>query len=370
MTRPAAMTRPRLRRAAGFLSEKVLRSAPVDPAALDPAVVRWLTRSAAQLNPDALRAEVEALAGPRSRLHWPEAMRDAEQRVSDSLADGGWQVKRQPVTVRAGLGLRDHDDFRRTRYRNLTGANVVALKPGDEHAAIVVLAHLDTVRDSPGANDNTAAVVALLNLARLLAPLELRHSVILAVTDFEEIGLFGARALVSELRRERPLVAAINLETIGYVDSRPGSQRLPGGIGAVYPQQLDALRRRGLRGDFMALIHDGRARRLAATYAAALAEVAGPHVPVTLPAPGSLARVAPLLVHAIPLVRNFARGDHVAFWEAGIPALQVTDTANFRYDAYHRPGDTPDRLDYERLASVIAATAGAVVALDSASAVA
>ena len=362
------MTRPRRHRAAGFLSAKVLRSAPVGPAALDPAVARWLVRSAAQLDPDALRAEVEALAGPRSRLHWPDAMRRAERRVFDSLAQAGWRVERQSVTVRAGLGLRDHDDFRRTRYRNLAGANVVALKPGDERAALVVLAHLDTVRDSPGANDNTAAVVALLNLARLLAPLKLHRTVVLAVTDFEEVGLFGARALVSALRRERPLVAAINLETIGYVDSRPGSQRLPGGIGAVYPQQLDALRRRGFRGDFMALIHDGRAGHVAATYAAALAEVAGPHVPVPVPAPGSLARLAPLLVHAIPLVRDFARGDHVAFWEAGIPALQVTDTANFRYDAYHRSGDTPDRLDYKHLASVVAATAATIVALDSVSA--
>lgn len=293
-------------------------------------------------------------------------MARAERRVFDLFSEAGWQVQRRPLTVTAGIGLRDHDDFRRTRYRNLSGANVVALKPGEEPAALVVLAHLDTVRDSPGANDNTAAVVALLNVARLLAPLRLRRSVVLAATDFEEVGLFGARALVSSLQDERPLVGAINLETIAYVDRRPGTQRLPRGIGAIYPRQLAALRRRGYPADFTALIHDGGARHLAATYAAALAEVAGPQAPVMLPVPGSLARLAPLLVHAIPLMRNFARGDHVAFWEAGIPALQVTDTANFRYAAYHRPDDSPERLDYDRLAALTAATAATVRALDAA----
>ena len=30
----------------------------------------------------------------------------------------------------------------------------------------------------------------------------------------------------------------------------------------------------------------------------------------------------------------------------------VTDTALLRYPHYHRPTDTPDKLDYERLARV------------------
>ena len=31
----------------------------------------------------------------------------------------------------------------------------------------------------------------------------------------------------------------------------------------------------------------------------------------------------------------------------------VTDTAPFRYPHYHLPSDTPDKLDYERIARVI-----------------
>jgi hypothetical protein len=45
--------------------------------------------------------------------------------------------------------------------------------------------------------------------------------------------------------------------------------------------------------------------------------------------------------------------DHWAFWQAGYPGLMVTDTAPFRYPHYHTEQDTPDKLDYERLAHVV-----------------
>ncbi len=46
--------------------------------------------------------------------------------------------------------------------------------------------------------------------------------------------------------------------------------------------------------------------------------------------------------------------DHWAFWQAGYPALMVTDTAPFRSREYHQEGDTPEKLDYDRLARVVA----------------
>ena len=45
--------------------------------------------------------------------------------------------------------------------------------------------------------------------------------------------------------------------------------------------------------------------------------------------------------------------DHWAFWQCGYPAVMVTDTAPFRYPHYHEPTDTPDKLDYDRLALVV-----------------
>jgi len=50
--------------------------------------------------------------------------------------------------------------------------------------------------------------------------------------------------------------------------------------------------------------------------------------------------------------------DHWSFWEEGYPALMLTDTAPFRYPHYHTRDDTPDKVDYERLARVVAGLKG------------
>jgi Zn-dependent M28 family amino/carboxypeptidase len=46
--------------------------------------------------------------------------------------------------------------------------------------------------------------------------------------------------------------------------------------------------------------------------------------------------------------------DHSSFWEAGFPALMVTDTAPYRYPHYHTARDTPAEVDYDRLARLVA----------------
>ena len=45
--------------------------------------------------------------------------------------------------------------------------------------------------------------------------------------------------------------------------------------------------------------------------------------------------------------------DHWSFWDEGYPALMVTDTAPFRYPYYHTAADTPDKVDFDRLARVV-----------------
>ncbi len=45
--------------------------------------------------------------------------------------------------------------------------------------------------------------------------------------------------------------------------------------------------------------------------------------------------------------------DQWSFWRHGVPALMLTDTAPYRYPHYHQASDTPDKVDYERLARVV-----------------
>ena len=45
--------------------------------------------------------------------------------------------------------------------------------------------------------------------------------------------------------------------------------------------------------------------------------------------------------------------DHSSFWDAGLPAVMITDTAFFRNPNYHTPQDTFDTLDYFFMAELI-----------------
>lgn len=46
--------------------------------------------------------------------------------------------------------------------------------------------------------------------------------------------------------------------------------------------------------------------------------------------------------------------DQWSFWQQGYPGIMVTDTAPFRYPYYHTANDTPDKVNYDRLARVVA----------------
>jgi hypothetical protein len=63
------------------------------------------------------------------------------------------------------------------------------------------------------------------------------------------------------------------------------------------------------------------------------------------------------------IVPGVAWSDQVSFWQAGFPAVMVTDTAFYRYIHYHTPTDTADKLDFESMARVTAGLGKAVVAL-------
>jgi Zn-dependent M28 family amino/carboxypeptidase len=61
--------------------------------------------------------------------------------------------------------------------------------------------------------------------------------------------------------------------------------------------------------------------------------------------------VVPGQGEAIPHTR---RSDHASFWDAGYPAVVLTDTADFRNPNYHRETDTVDTLNLEFLSNVVA----------------
>src|SRR5262245_17521778 len=326
---------------------------PLDPAAAArTAVVR------AAIDPSQLRRSLETLPAPRARLLDPEAMATVDALSLDSFRSAGWSAELRAFEEPASDGADGTPDL--APGLRLSGVNIVAIKNGESRDAVVVVAHHDTVPETGGADDNGSGVIALMELAQLLESRQLRRSIVLAAVEHEELGFWGTRRLVRDLSAERHVVGAFVFEMLAYADSTPGSQRLPKGIGTVYRDQVRKLRVRDFRGDFMAVIYQESARRLATCFAECLDLPAGPDATILLRAPSDLPVIGPLLARTVPFVRDFARSDHVPFWEAGVPAVQITDTANFRNPHYHRPSDTPGTLDYDRLADVIAAATVAV----------
>jgi len=53
------------------------------------------------------------------------------------------------------------------------------------------------------------------------------------------------------------------------------------------------------------------------------------------------------------------------YWDAGIPAVMVTDTSFLRNPSYHSPGDTAATLDYERMAGVVDGVCNAVLMISA-----
>jgi hypothetical protein len=318
---------------------------------------------AAQISPEHLRARMTQLPAPRNRIHHPRRMDEAVDVLEGWLRDCGLAAERQPFTVTDVIGYRDHDPFDRIAYPRLAGVNLLATQQGTGDGAVVLLAHYDTVRDSPGANDNTASLVALAEVARLLAGRAPRLGVVFAATDLEEPGFFGAHALAALLTTRHRLRLAVNFECLAYTDTASGSQRLPKGLGMLYPRQVAQIRRRGQRADFTVLLHNRPAVAPARLLRRVLATQCGDAVPVALADPNELPLVGGWIRRRFRAARHFRRSDHVAFWDLGVPAVQVTDTADLRYPHYHRGTDTIDRLDYSRLRDIVAATTAVVAHL-------
>jgi Zn-dependent M28 family amino/carboxypeptidase len=133
-------------------------------------------------------------------------------------------------------------------------------------------------------------------------------------------------------RREENIVAMLSLETIGYYSDAPGSQHYPPPLGSFYPSE----------GNFIGFVGDWASRQLVIDVIAAFRRL------VAFPSEGA----------ALPAnVPGVGWSDHWAFWQEGFPALMVTDTAPFRYPHYHTPDDTADKLDYDRMARVVAGLA-------------
>jgi Zn-dependent M28 family amino/carboxypeptidase len=239
--------------------------------------------------------------------------------------------------------------------RYATGTNVIGTRPGKHPDApyVMVGAHYDHVPGCEGADDNASGTAAVLELARVLAGVPAERTLKLACWDEEERGLVGSRDWATRARARGDLVLVYwNFDAIAFTDPRPGTQRVPTGFGMLFPGEIARLKARGDRADFIAVIADAGASMHAQRFATHAEAIGLPTTVLSIPT----------LVKDSGLAWDLQRSDHAALWDAGYPAVMITDTADFRSDAYHCRGrpDTVDTLDLPFGASVVRATAGAI----------
>ena len=221
------------------------------------------------------------------------------------------------------------------RVQDVDCQNIVVEIPGSTRPdeIVVVGAHYDTVSWSPGANDNGSAVAALLELSRLFSKQSIGKTLRFVAFANEEppffkTGSMGSLVYAKGCRQKKEnIVAMVCLETIGYYREERKTQKYPFPLSSFYPD----------KGNFIAFVGNVRSKPLVKSFARIFMEESD--FPVECAAP-------------FGFITGIDWSDHWSFWEQGYQAIMVTDTALFRYPYYHSSEDTPDKLNYDRLATV------------------
>ena len=252
-------------------------------------------RTARPFDTSAAHDLVERLAGIGPRDAVSKAYRRAADLVVDEFTDLGFTVQQQRVPVPAGVSWG-------IRVPAGTSVNVVADPPGFDarRPHIVLGAHLDTVPQAPGAEDNASGVTVLVELARMLS--------------------------------EQPAKLPVRLVAFGAEESRRSGWQWYAFGSRHFVGTLDAEQRKAVRA-MVSLDRVGRATTA---------------VPVCHGGRGSTAAADHLRDAATIRTKACVNraSDHVSFERVGIAAARI---GSVPYDQYHSSKDVPRVVDPRQL---------------------
>jgi hypothetical protein len=247
--------------------------------------------------------------------------------------------------------------------REVVISSVIATLKGDDPGAptYVMSSHLDSrnsdnddgVHDAPGADDNGSAVSAVLEAARVLAPIPMHGTVIFACFDSEEQGLFGSAHFAQTLKAAHVDVEGdLNNDIIGASVGDDGvkrddfvriySEAIPtGGV----PRLINAI---GSQSDSPSNELARYAKETGDTYPTGLTGM--------------------LIWRADRFLRG---GDHESFNAQGFAALRFTEPRetfahqhqNVRVENGLQYGDLPQYVDFDYLAKVTRYNAAVLASL-------
>ncbi|HTX56971.1 MAG TPA: M20/M25/M40 family metallo-hydrolase [Candidatus Acidoferrales bacterium] len=225
----------------------VLTYAAPSPAPLDPRI----TAMVAQVSAARLRATDTKLVGFFTRNDFSDTSSTPTHGVFGARDWIRAQFERIAKTSGGRMTV-ELDNFTQPKTprtpRAVSESSIIATLRGDEPGLVYVMSsHYDDcngdctngTRQAPGADDNGSGTSAVLEAARIMAPHRFRGTIIFAVFDGEELGLWGSKHYADELKAEDASIAAdLNNDIIG--NSTGGNGVHEPGVIRVFSQALPA----------------------------------------------------------------------------------------------------------------------------------
>jgi Zn-dependent M28 family amino/carboxypeptidase len=212
-----------------------------------------------------------------SRVSGTKGCNEAADYLTTRLSGLGYPVEAQEFT-----------------YGRWTASNILATKTAALDTVIVIGAHYDAVRGTPGADDNASGTASVLLLAKMLKDIPTRHTISFQLYAGEEQQLIGSKFYCDNPKW--PIdkhLFMLNIDMIGYLKA-----------GLTAPVQIESL----LKPLFQKYPFANQ---------------------VTL--------------------RNDPGSDNASFLEKKIPAIFLHTGLHRNY---HKASDTADKLNYEGMAEI------------------
>jgi hypothetical protein len=121
-------------------------------------------------------------------------------------------------------------EFHYWTFTDFTDRDVVATLQGTDtssNAIFIICGHYDTVRISPGANDDGSGVAAVLAIAKILSQYSFNYTIRFIAFSGEEEKLYGSFSYARDVSRQSDnIVAVLNVDGVGYANTEIGGRTL------------------------------------------------------------------------------------------------------------------------------------------------
>jgi aminopeptidase YwaD len=175
-----------------------------------------------RISPDSIRSSVERLVSFETRFAGSDSGSAAATFLLKKLSSFGYVAERDSFELNVSRRINGQDFL----LQGEVGVNIIGRKPGARGNRVVIVGgHYDSIsldrspQDqgiAPGADDNASGVSAVLEIARVLADVDLDADVLFAFWGAEELGLIGSAHFAAAARaRGDSIRAMLQIDAIG-----------------------------------------------------------------------------------------------------------------------------------------------------------